>query len=64
MIIKDVFSDILLGLEEALPVPWPSQSDVARFLSVSRARVGQIVSKVVDRWASKDFSSSGQESCC
>jgi serine/threonine protein kinase len=44
----------LLGLEEALPKIWPAQADVARFLSVSRARVGQIVSKVVDRWANKD----------
>ncbi len=44
----------LLGLEEALPGSWPAQADVARFLSVSRARVGQIVSKVVDRWAGKE----------
>ena len=44
----------LLGLEEALPNAWPAQADVARFLNVSRARVGQIVGKVVDRWANKD----------
>jgi serine/threonine protein kinase len=44
----------LLGLEESLPNPWPAQADVARFLNVSRARVGQIVGKIVDRWANKD----------
>jgi serine/threonine protein kinase len=44
----------LLGLEEALPGAWPSQADVARFLAISRARVGQIVSKVVNRWANKE----------
>jgi hypothetical protein len=30
-----------------------SQSVVSRFLGVSRARVGQIVGKVIDRWANK-----------
>ncbi len=40
----------LLGLEEALPCTWPGQADVARFLAVTRARVGQVVGKVVDRW--------------
>ena len=40
----------LLGLEEALPCTWPSQAEVARFLAVTRARVGQVVGKVVDRW--------------
>ncbi len=44
----------LLGLEEALPSAWPAQSDVARFLNVSRARIGQIVGKVVARWANKE----------
>src|SRR5262249_37184359 len=44
----------LRGLEQALPCVWPAQADVARFLSISRARVGQIVSKVVDRWVSKE----------
>jgi serine/threonine protein kinase len=44
----------LLGLEEALPNAWPSQADVARFLNISRARVGQVVSKVIDRWANKE----------
>jgi serine/threonine protein kinase len=40
----------LLGLEEALPCTWPAQADVARFLGVTRARVGQVFIKVVDRW--------------
>jgi serine/threonine protein kinase len=40
----------LLGLEEALPGIWPTQAEVARFLAVTRARIGQIVGKVVDRW--------------
>jgi serine/threonine protein kinase len=40
----------LLGLEEALPCTWPGQAEVARFLNVSRARVGQVVGKVVERW--------------
>jgi serine/threonine protein kinase len=44
----------LLGLEEALPCTWPEQAAVARFLAVSRARVGQIVGKVVERWANRD----------
>lgn len=40
----------LLGLEEALPCVWPGQAEVARFLNVSRARIGQIVGKMTDRW--------------
>ena len=44
----------LLGLEEALPGTWPEQAAVARFLGVSRARVGQVVGKVVERWANRD----------
>ena len=40
----------LLGLEEALPCVWPGQAEVVRFLNVSRARVGQIVGKMVERW--------------
>jgi len=44
----------LLGLDEALLNPWPAQSDVARFLNVSRIRVGQILRTMVDRWANKD----------
>jgi serine/threonine protein kinase len=41
----------LLGLEEALPCIWPGQAEVARFLAVTRARVGQVLGKVVDRWS-------------
>jgi serine/threonine protein kinase len=40
----------LLGLEEALTCTWPGQADVARFLGVTRARIGQVLGKVVDRW--------------
>ena len=41
----------LLGLDAELKEPWPSQSDVARHLDVSRARVGQQISKFAARWA-------------
>ena len=41
----------LLGLDSELKEPWPSQSDVARHLDVSRARVGQQISKFAARWA-------------
>jgi hypothetical protein len=41
----------LLGLNPALSQLWPSQSDVASLVDVSRARIGQIVSKFVTRWA-------------
>ena len=40
----------ILGLEEALPGIWPCQAEVARFVNVTRSRVGQIVGKVVERW--------------
>ncbi len=30
---------------------WPSQTDVARLLEVTRARVGQVLAKLQDRWA-------------
>jgi serine/threonine protein kinase len=40
----------LLSLEEALPCTWPGQAEVARFVGVTRARVGQVLSKAVDRW--------------
>lgn len=43
----------LLGLDPAISAPWPSQSDVAEALGVSRARIGQIVAKLATRW-SKD----------
>lgn len=43
--------DRLLGLHE-LPAagPWPSQTEVAAALGVTRARVGQISVKARDRW--------------
>ncbi|HUY34109.1 MAG TPA: BREX system serine/threonine kinase PglW [Pirellulales bacterium] len=40
----------LLGLAPQLPGSWPSQSDVARLTSVTRARTGQIVAKLQGRW--------------
>jgi serine/threonine protein kinase len=43
--------NILLGVDPTLTDRWPSQSDVARLLDVTRARVGQIVGKLQDRWA-------------
>jgi serine/threonine protein kinase len=39
-----------LGLEDALPGTWPGQAEVARFLALTRARIGQIVGKASDRW--------------
>ena len=43
----------LLGLNDDLNEPWPSQSSVADFSKVTRARIGQVVGKFQDRW-SKD----------
>ena len=41
----------LLGLEPAADLPaWPSQSDVARAVGVTRARVGQLLAKLRRRW--------------
>ena len=40
----------LLGLEESLKNCWPSQADVAKLVGVTRARVGAVVGKVIDRW--------------
>ena len=40
----------MLGLEASLADPWPSQADLARHLNLSRARVGQLVSKFQKRW--------------
>jgi serine/threonine protein kinase len=40
----------LLGLDPALDDPWPSQSEVARLLEVTRARVGQFIGKFLSRW--------------
>lgn len=41
----------LLGLDAELTDRWPSQSDVASALDVTRARIGQIVGKLQSRWA-------------
>ncbi len=41
---------LLLGLDPALDNPWPSQADLARELNVSRARPGQVVLKLQQRW--------------
>ena len=41
----------LLGWDDTLAEPWPSQSEIARGLEVTRARVGQIVGKLQARWA-------------
>ena len=43
--------NVLLGLDPPITDRWPSQSDVARALDVTRARVGQIVGKFQDRWS-------------
>ena len=36
----------LLGLDPAVPSPWPSQKEVAEALKVTRGRIGQIVAKL------------------
>jgi serine/threonine protein kinase len=41
----------LLGLNDDLDEPWPSQTSVADFSRVTRARVGQVVGKFQDRWS-------------
>lgn len=41
----------LLGLHEAVTPGWPSQTDVAAVLGITRARVGQIVAKARQQWA-------------
>jgi serine/threonine protein kinase len=41
----------LLGLDDALTDPWPNQIEVARLLNVSRARIGQLVTKFQERWS-------------
>ena len=41
----------LLGLNDDLDEPWPSQTSVADFSKVTRARVGQVVGKFQDRWS-------------
>ena len=41
----------LLGLNEDLDEPWPSQTSVAEFSKVTRARIGQVLGKFQDRWS-------------
>ncbi|MGH7135778.1 MAG: DNA-directed RNA polymerase subunit alpha C-terminal domain-containing protein, partial [Pirellulales bacterium] len=41
----------LLGLDFQSNDGWPNQADVARFLNISRARVGQILGKLQAKWA-------------
>jgi serine/threonine protein kinase len=44
---------LILGLGEepaGAPVGWPSQTDVATYLELTRARVGQILAAARDRW--------------
>jgi serine/threonine protein kinase len=42
---------LLLGLDSADALPaWPAQTEVSRHLEVTRARVGQIVTKARKRW--------------
>lgn len=40
----------MLGLDFQAAENWPSQADVARYLGVTRARVGQIAAKLQARW--------------
>ncbi len=41
----------VLGLNEDLDEPWPSQTSVAEFSRVTRARIGQVLGKFQDRWS-------------
>ena len=41
----------LLGLNDQLDTPWPSQTDVTAVVDVTRGRVGQLVGKLQKRWA-------------
>ncbi len=40
----------VLGLSDDLETPWPSQVDVAHAVGVTRARVGQLLAKALERW--------------
>ena len=42
---------LLLGLNEDLDEAWPSQTSVAEFTKVTRARIAQVVGKFQDRWS-------------
>ena len=41
----------LLGLDARLPDRWPSQSDIAPLVNVTRGRIGQLVGTLQNRWA-------------
>ena len=41
----------ILGLEPGLEHPWPSQIEVARLVDVTRARVGQLLTKFQNSWS-------------
>jgi serine/threonine protein kinase len=43
--------EALLGLEADFENPWPSQTDIASYLGLSRGRIGQLVSKLQKRWS-------------
>ncbi|QDU41273.1 Serine/threonine-protein kinase PknL [Maioricimonas rarisocia] len=43
--------DALLGLDERLTILWPSQTDIATLVEVTRGRVSQLVGKFQKRWA-------------
>lgn len=42
---------VLLGLDPRLADAWPSQTEIARLVNVTRARIGQLVGKFQARWA-------------
>ena len=41
----------MLGLDVRLPDAWPSQTDIAPVVNVTRGRIGQLVGKFQARWA-------------
>ena len=41
----------LLGLDDRLDDPWPSQTEIATVVDVTRGRIGQLVGKFQVRWA-------------
>lgn len=43
--------DALLGLDQEFDYLWPSQTDIANYISLSRGRIGQLVGKFQKRWA-------------
>jgi serine/threonine protein kinase/predicted XRE-type DNA-binding protein len=41
---------LMLGLDDRLATQWPSQAEIAETLDVTRARVGQLITKFQTRW--------------